>query len=169
MFMTKILFTDEATFTNHGQVNVHNMHYWSVENPRWLREVCRQSPWSLNVWCGLLNNKIIGPYFIDGTLNSRKYEQILTEVLPQFLEDIPLCIRQSMWYQHDGCPAHSAQIITEVLNRKFGDHWIGRFGNHKWPARSPRLDTSGLLFVGKIKTTNVLRNTNNQKRHDRAN
>nr|XP_034195052.1 uncharacterized protein LOC117611224 [Osmia lignaria] len=27
MFLNKILFTDEATFTNHGAVNRHNMHY----------------------------------------------------------------------------------------------------------------------------------------------
>ena len=72
MFLNKILFTHEATFTNHGEVNRHNMHYWSVDNPRWLREV--------NVWCGLLHNKIIGPYFIDGTLNGRKYDRIL--ILP---------------------------------------------------------------------------------------
>ena len=39
MFVTKILFTDEATFTNNGQVNLRNMHYWSVENPHWMREV----------------------------------------------------------------------------------------------------------------------------------
>ncbi|EZA48216.1 hypothetical protein X777_14222, partial [Ooceraea biroi] len=45
-FFNRILFTDESTFTNHGQVNRRNMHYWSVENPRWLRQVERQRPWS---------------------------------------------------------------------------------------------------------------------------
>ncbi|CAK9796199.1 hypothetical protein ANTPLA_LOCUS687 [Anthophora plagiata] len=44
-----------------------------------------------------------------------------------------------MWFQQDGCPAHSTRIITEILNRSFGDHWIGRTGNHKWPAHSPNL------------------------------
>ena len=39
MFLTKILFIDEATFTNHGQVNRRNIHYWSSEYPHWLREV----------------------------------------------------------------------------------------------------------------------------------
>lgn len=150
-FLNKILFTDEATFTNHGQVNIHNMHYWSEENPRWLREVCKQRPWSVNVWCGLIDNKIIGPYFIDGTLNRRKYEQILIEVLPQLLEDIPLYVRQTMWYQQDGCPAHSAQNITEILNRTFGNHWIGRRGNHKWPARSPDLTPLDFYLWGKLK------------------
>lgn len=32
VFLQNVLFTDEITFINHGQVNVKNMHYWSVEN-----------------------------------------------------------------------------------------------------------------------------------------
>ncbi|KOC63585.1 hypothetical protein WH47_03087 [Habropoda laboriosa] len=126
MFLSKLLFTDEATFTNHGAVNRHNMHYWSVDNPRWLREVDKQRSWSVNVRCGLLHNKIIGPYFIDGTLNSSKYLRILEDVLPELLEDTSLDIRQSMWFQQDGCPAHSARNVTEFLNRKFVGKIKGR-------------------------------------------
>ena len=60
-----------------------------------MREVDRQRPWSINVWVGILNVKIIGPhfFFIDGTLNSRKYAQILTEILLLLLEDLPLNVR----------------------------------------------------------------------------
>jgi len=54
-----MLFTNESTF-NHGQLNKRNMHYWSVENPMWLRQVDRQRPWSCNVWSGILQNQIIG-------------------------------------------------------------------------------------------------------------
>ena len=102
-----ILFTDEATFTNHGQVNLKNMHYWSVDNPRWLRQVERQHPWSVNVWCGIVNHHIIGPFFIEGTLNSHKYLNLLTDHLPQMLEDILLQTRRNLWYQHKCCPSHS--------------------------------------------------------------
>jgi len=49
-----------------------------------------------NVWAGILNNKIICPHFIDGTLNSSKYAQILTEILPLLLKDLSLNVRQSM-------------------------------------------------------------------------
>ncbi|KAK0169621.1 hypothetical protein PV328_011802 [Microctonus aethiopoides] len=52
-----------------GQVNLHNMHYWSDSNPHWLREVQHQGRWSLNVWCGILGRNIIGPYFFDQPLN----------------------------------------------------------------------------------------------------
>ncbi|KZC09793.1 hypothetical protein WN55_01326 [Dufourea novaeangliae] len=131
MFLNKILFTDETTFTNHGEVNRHNMHYSSIDNPRWLREVDKQIHWFVNVWCGLLHNKIIGPYFIDGTLNSRKWERILKDVLPELLENISLDIRQSMWFEQGGCPVHSARNVTEFLNKNFGDRWIGRSESNK--------------------------------------
>jgi len=32
-FLSLILFTDEASFTNYGLAYLHNMHYWSNENP----------------------------------------------------------------------------------------------------------------------------------------
>lgn len=35
-FFDYVLFTDEASFTNHGQLNKHNMHYWAIDNPHWL-------------------------------------------------------------------------------------------------------------------------------------
>jgi len=31
------MFSDEATFHNNGQLNRHDCHYWSVENPHWFR------------------------------------------------------------------------------------------------------------------------------------
>ncbi|XP_026826676.1 uncharacterized protein LOC113562216 [Ooceraea biroi] len=51
-FFRRVLFFDESAFTNHGTVNRHNMHYWSVENPHWLRQVEHQRPWSIKrlVW-----------------------------------------------------------------------------------------------------------------------
>jgi len=94
MFVTKILFTD-ATFINNGQVNLRNMHLVSRKLTQ-LDERIEQRPWSINVWAGILNDKIISPHFIDGLLNNRKYAQILTEILPLLLEDLPLNVRQSM-------------------------------------------------------------------------
>jgi hypothetical protein len=38
-FFRNVLFTDEASFTNNGPVNLRKMHYWSGENPHWLRQV----------------------------------------------------------------------------------------------------------------------------------
>lgn len=40
-----------------------------IKIPRRLREVEHQRPWSVNVWCGIIGDKIIGSLFINGTLN----------------------------------------------------------------------------------------------------
>jgi hypothetical protein len=37
-----ILFSDEATFKSNSVVNRHNMHYWALENPHWIRHVDNQ-------------------------------------------------------------------------------------------------------------------------------
>lgn len=150
-FFQRVLFTDEATFTNHGNVNLHNMHYWSIENPHWLRQVQHQQPWSVNVWCGIVGNVIVGPYFIPGILNGNNYAQFLRNVLPTLLEEVPLTTRQCMWFQHDGCPAHSSRVATELLNETFPDCWIGRRAEVKWPARSPDLTPLDFFLWGAIK------------------
>lgn len=40
-FPHNVLWSDEATFKSDGNVNRHNMHYWSLENPHWFREVSK--------------------------------------------------------------------------------------------------------------------------------
>ena len=49
------------------------------------------------MWCGILGNQIIGPYFIDGQLTGQKYATFVTEILPTLLENVPLNIRLEMW------------------------------------------------------------------------
>jgi len=62
------------------------------------------------VWCGLLGGNLIGPHFYDGTLNGRRYSDFLT-LLPMMLEDVPLLLRQNLFFQQDGAPAHNAIIV----------------------------------------------------------
>ena len=47
-FLSNVLFSDEANFENTGNVDRHNMHYWANENPRLMRTVPFQYPWSVN-------------------------------------------------------------------------------------------------------------------------
>jgi hypothetical protein len=137
-FFQNVLFTEEATFTNHGQVNTRNVHYWAAENPRWLRQVEHQRQWSVNVWYGVTGNRIIGPYFIEGNLNGERYVAFLLNILPLLLEDIPLRSLMRMWYQHDGCPAYNATVARNVHSRIYPGRWIDRGGplvlltTHHW-------------------------------------
>lgn len=70
-----IVFSDEATFELHGNVNKQNMRYWSDVNPHWIRENKTQYPEKLNVWAGIFNDRIVRPFFIEGNLNGPKYEE----------------------------------------------------------------------------------------------
>lgn len=152
IFFRHVLFSDESTFTNHGEINRHNMHYWSVDNPHWIRQVERQRPWSVNVWCGIIGDKLIGPVFINGTLNGEKYRDLIRNELPILLEDLSLEVRQNMWFQNDGCPSHYSTIARNELNRQFYGRWIGRGGTVNWPARSPDLTSPDFYLWGFLKS-----------------
>ena len=63
IFPYQIVFTDEATFTLTGEVNNQNFRFWSDENPNWVRETHTQYPQTINVWCGIIDGYLIGPFF----------------------------------------------------------------------------------------------------------
>ncbi|KAJ8897607.1 hypothetical protein PR048_002956 [Dryococelus australis] len=65
---TSILFSDEATFSNHDQVNFSKMHYMSVNSPHWLRLVECQRPSKVRVWCGIVNHHLVGVYSMKENL-----------------------------------------------------------------------------------------------------
>ena len=56
-----------------------------------------------------------------------------------------------MNFQHDGAPPHSSREVTNFLNYRFAEQWIGRGGPHNWPARSPDLSPLDYCVWGWIK------------------
>lgn len=150
-FISQILWTDEATFSSVGTVNLHNMHFWSAQNPHWMREVQHQGRWSINVWCGIIGGRIIGPYFFDQALTGNRFLDFLRNDLPVLLEDVPLETRQNMFLQLDGCPAHFSLNVREHLNQEYAGRWIGRGSLFPWPARSPDLTCLDFYLWGRLK------------------
>ncbi|XP_066153268.1 uncharacterized protein [Euwallacea fornicatus] len=150
-FLSRVLWSDEATFKSNGQLNLHNSHYWSEKNPRWMREVDHQYRWTLNVWCGIVEGKIIGPYFFEQPLNGERYMEFLSDFLPTLLDNVTLRTRQTMWLQHDGCPVHYHRHVRRFLDEKFPFRWIGRGSIFPWPPRSPDLTCLDFYFWGRIK------------------
>lgn len=88
--LADILWTDEARFDRCGVFNRRNAHHGALTNPSWHQEVRHQVRWSLNVWCGIWNNHLIGPVFYDGTLTGQKYLELLQTTVTSFLDDMPL-------------------------------------------------------------------------------
>lgn len=146
-FFEFVLFSDEATFHNSGAVNRHNFHYYSVENPRIIREIDNQHRWSLNVWGAVIGNHVIGPHFFEGNLGGAAYLNFIQNILPGMLAVLPTEIRNEIWFQHDGAPAHYSRPVRDLLDQQFPNRWIGRGGPTRWPARSPDL-TKIDFFVG---------------------
>lgn len=135
-FLKHILWTDEATFTRTGITNHRNAHIWAVENPHVLWPTTFQHQFSINVWAGMIDDLVIGPYVLPNQLNQDTFLEFLLEILPVLLEDVPLATRQVMWFQLDGAPAHFALSVRQFLNTHY-PQWIGRGGSIAWPPRSP--------------------------------
>jgi len=51
----------------------------------------------------------------------------------------------------DGTPPHFSCFVTDVLNERFPDAWIGRGGPIPWPPRCPDLSPLDFFLWGYIK------------------
>lgn len=157
-FVSNIIFSDEATFYLNGTVNRQNCRYWAPRNPHWFIESHTQYPEKVNVWAAIVRDRILGPYFIEGTLTAEKYLNFLRDdLLPALATlypnhndpDIP---DDTLWYQQDGAPPHYSIIVRNYLNNIFPNRWIGRRGQIEWPARSPDLTPLDFFLWGYLKS-----------------
>ncbi|KAJ8943147.1 hypothetical protein NQ318_022888 [Aromia moschata] len=71
----------------------------TVKNPHWMRELHTQRPQKTNVWAGIIQDIIVGPFFFDDTLNGARYLRLL---------------------QHELMPAFDLILFT---HRRSGAHW----------------------------------------------
>ena len=132
-FLKQVCFSDEATFHVSGKLNKHNVRIWRSEDPHASRELQRDSP-KVNVWCGIMCNRIIGPFFFnEAAITADVYLDLLIEYMtPQLIEFQPTII-----FQQDGALPHWGLHVRVFLNETFPDRWIGRDGRILWPPRSP--------------------------------
>lgn len=147
-----ILYTDEATFTRHGVTNTHNDHWWAKENPHQTVESNFQHRFSVNVWCGIVDDLLLGPFIFEGRLTGDVYHDFLRDELPLLLTEVPLHIYEHLILQQDGAPPHSSKRVKEYLNQLFPERWIGRGGPQQWPARSPDLTPLDFYLWGHMKS-----------------
>lgn len=111
-----------------------------------------QQRFSVNVWCGLLDNKLVGPYIFDGSQNGVSYQHFLNNTLPELLEDVSIQSLVRMFYQHDGAPPHRSQAVVQTLRNRFKKKLIAHRGPVNWPPRSPDLTPMDYFLWGYIKS-----------------
>lgn len=148
-FCKNIIFSDESTFSTNGKVSSQNCRHWSRENPNFKIVTRSQYYKKVNVWCGIMYGKIIGPYFFNENVNQRTYLELLQNFLLPAIRNEPNF--ESVFFQQDGCPAHSTVLVRNYLQENFGNRWIGRYGPTNWPARSPDLSPLDFFLWGYVK------------------
>jgi len=150
---SSILFSDEAIFHLNGQVNRHNMRYWSEVNPNWNEEGHHQTNPKIMVWAGIWEEEIVGPYFFNtSNVTGETYLGFLQTFLFEYLTNVPVIRRQNLLFQQDGAPPHFAICVRDYLNQTFPERWIGRRGPVEWPPRSPDLSPLDYFLWGHLKS-----------------
>jgi hypothetical protein len=107
LFLHNITWTDKVSFTCEGVLNVHNSHLWARDNPHAICKRGYQVCFSVSVLAGIVGDIVVGPYLLP----AQQYRDFLETVLPGLLEDVPLAVRQRLWFQHDGVPAHYGEDV----------------------------------------------------------
>ena len=114
-FLKRVCFSDKSTFHVSRLLNRHNLRIRGLENPHDTCELERDSP-EQNVWCGIMHDKIIGPFFFaEKSITAQIYLEALTEyVSPQLEQYQPQVI-----FQQDGAPPHWGLEVRQLLNQNF--------------------------------------------------
>jgi len=75
-FLRNLLVSDEANFYVEGIINRHNHRFWSSNSPEHSLTKCAFSK-KIMVWFGFTSTFCIPPVFVEGTLNSERYCDLL--------------------------------------------------------------------------------------------
>ena len=113
-FMERIMFSDEAIFHLEGGVNTHNCSHWSKTNPKWLIEKSLNSQ-KVMVWAAIGVPGIIGPVFIDGSVNGEEYLRLLKEDFYPAFCSLPNA--SELHFMQDGAPPHWSHQVRDWLNQ----------------------------------------------------
>ena len=96
-------------------------------------------------------NQEVRYFMYDGNLNSKRYLEILQNVVETFLENLPLARAARSWCQMDGAPPHNARTVDTKLTSLFDDRWWENQGPFLWPVRSPDLTPLDFYIWGRVK------------------
>ena len=151
-FLSHLIMSDEARFHIGGYVNEQNYRFWVAEHPMNIHEQPAHAH-KVTVWCGITNERIIGPYFLEDdngltlTVTGHKCRKIIEEyILLSKLHDLDI---QNFWFKQDGTTAHTAWGNHDITE----DSLTWWFNFSLWrcpmPPRSPDFILCGCL-KGKV-------------------
>jgi len=140
------IMSDEAWF--HLSVHVHsqNTRYWAAENPHLVHEEPLQDQ-KIGVWCAMSGTRIIGPIFLNRTVNTEVYMNIFEEFCAQLTEEE----RKSFFFQQDGATCHTSRVSLRRVHDVFSEERT--VSKTLWPPRSPDLTTCDYFLWGHLEST----------------
>jgi hypothetical protein len=101
------------------------------------------------MFCALSKQIVFGPFLIaEYTVTGTVYLDMLEEFLMPILEEE---CHNNMLFQQGRAPPHLHKEMTDFLNCKFPEKWIGRGKPITWPPCSPDLTPRDFFFWGYIK------------------
>ncbi|KAK9679657.1 hypothetical protein QE152_g39820 [Popillia japonica] len=80
-----------------------------------------------NLMSGADGDHIISPFFIEENLNGQRYLDLLNTLTIPTLAVLQPDLRHQVWFQYDGCPAHSIREDRRLLTC-----WMYWPGRHNW-------------------------------------
>ncbi|KAJ8952745.1 hypothetical protein NQ318_008059 [Aromia moschata] len=92
----------------------HFCRIQQIADPMFLNKVCErhfQYEFKINIWCGVIDNNLLGPFELPTKLNGKLYLDFQQIQLPNYLDDLPLQLRQNMLFMEDGAPAHFSRLL----------------------------------------------------------
>jgi len=112
-FLQRICFSDEAAFYVNGCVNQHNCCILGTQQPNEIHEYVQGSP-KVNVWCGLLYNRVIGPFFFsEKSITGVVYLDLLEQYMFPQIETFEQEIVSRVIFMQDGAPPHFSCFVTD--------------------------------------------------------
>ena len=109
----------------------------------------------VTVWCVISSFGIIGPYFFEDereravTVTGPRYVHMLENFLGLELACHP--VTEETFFQQAGVTSHTARDFMAAVRNLFPNHVISRYGDIKWPARSPDISARDFFLWGYLK------------------
>jgi hypothetical protein len=132
-------------FTREGVFNVHYRHLWARDKPHAIREREYQVRFIVSVWAVIVGDIVVGPYLLPDRLPVERYRDFLETVLPGLHENVPLAVKQKLWFQHGGASARYGEDVQQWVNATCPGRWIGRGGPIAWLPQSSDLTSMDFL------------------------
>jgi hypothetical protein len=123
-----------------------------------------QRHFSVNVWCGIAGDQLIGPYTFP--------QRLLDEICTEFLQNEMSALSENGLPEntvtevlpHDGALTHFTRNVVQYPDEQFPDRWIGHGDQQNGPHRSPELSPldfhvrvymKNMVYEGRVDTIDI--------------